>query len=600
MKTNHRKWSNALLLLILICNSLLARAGGGGGFGSFGGGGGGFSGSSGGGSGFELLLMILAIPFIIFAIIASIVMAIKHHNAMYNSLKDAEAELEVDGLPEFLSNHAEFNPKRFKKNVQKIFIDVQKGWSRQDLGKVRRYLSDGVWQRFHTQFDMMGHLQQENKISQLFVYKTALVGIEEEGAFDIIHVGIMASCKDIFITGADDTGRGGREKFIEYWSFIRRKECNSKFTFDRKCPSCDATLPKELGEYAFCKHCDSLINNGEHDWVLSEITQASEWEERKSDDNSAVIEQCENLTRDVPDFSRQLIEDKASNAFMQILGAIASKDSKRVKHFLTDELYDHINYSQMDDQPNLYFNHLYLKDASVSGIERTNEFDIVTIRLKASFQRVYFTGLGLQSVDGRAMTVTQGIEMSRNRGTAGSKFSLYAQRCPACGGPIKSVDSDSCEYCQSKLNSPAAEWIVSDLINGSGKRMMVTERASAFSLKESDLEDMGRIKSVVMNNLLVLAYADSDFSQREKRFIDELGRKLNYSRASLDALRGDAARGALSLRIPESKKDKKAVLSMMKKFAFADEELSVEEIAVMKEFEESIESIEVQEFDISF
>lgn len=599
MKTNHRKWSAASLFLLTAVTSLMARAGGGGGFGSIGGGGA-FSGGGSGGGTFEIFLFILAIPFIILAIVASIIMAIKQHNDMYNSLKDAEQELEMDGLPDFLASHPEFNPRKFKWSVLRIFKSVQKGWSSQDLGKVRRYLSDGVWQRFHTQFEMMGHLQQENKISQLFIYKTALVDIEEEGAFDTIHVGIMASCKDIFFTGADDTGRGGREKFIEYWSFTRRKECSTAFRFDRKCPSCDAVLPRELGEHAICEHCKSLLNNGEHDWVLSEITQASEWENRR--DNSAVLEQCEALTQDVPDFSRQLIEDKASNAFMQILGAITAKDPARIRYFLTDELYDHICYSQMDDQPNLYFNHLYLKDASVTGVERTNEFDIVTIALKASFQRVHFTGLGLQSVDGRATTMIQGIEMRRNRGIKSSKYSLYAKCCPVCGAPFKSAESENCEYCGSRYNSPAAEWIVSDLISSDGKRKLVTDRAgqTAFSLKESTLEEMDQVKSIVMNNLLVLAYADRDFSQREKRFIDEVARKLNFSRAKLDMLRGDAARGALSLRIPETKSDKRTVLTMMKKLAFADEELSPEEIAVMKEFEEATLTSEVQEFEISF
>jgi RNA polymerase subunit RPABC4/transcription elongation factor Spt4 len=41
-----------------------------------------------------------------------------------------------------------------------------------------------------------------------------------------------------------------------------------------------------LGELNQCKNCKSIINSGEYDWVLSEITQIEEWKpDNKNDVN---------------------------------------------------------------------------------------------------------------------------------------------------------------------------------------------------------------------------------------------------------------------------------------------------------------------------
>ncbi len=68
--------------------------------------------------------------------------------------------------------------------------------------------------------------------------------------------------------------------FTEYWVFIRRSNLKTKVKdgiFDRKCPNCGA--PIKISVSGECKYCDANVVNGDHDWVLSEIVQRSEWKE---------------------------------------------------------------------------------------------------------------------------------------------------------------------------------------------------------------------------------------------------------------------------------------------------------------------------------
>ena len=64
------------------------------------------------------------------------------------------------------------------------------------MSKVRRYISDSVYQRFNVQFQMMNILDQTDFISDLNIISTVIDKYDKDGNYDIIHVGIMADISD--------------------------------------------------------------------------------------------------------------------------------------------------------------------------------------------------------------------------------------------------------------------------------------------------------------------------------------------------------------------------------------------------------------------
>ena len=105
------------------------------------------------------------------------------------------------------------------------------------------------------------------------------------------------------------------ESFVEIWSFIRRRGVKStpsgRGLFEGNCPNCATAL--ELNQVGACTSCKAVLRNGDYDWVLAEITQASVWRPRTLDHAAPTIASYR-ATHDAG-FTMQHIEDRASVIF---------------------------------------------------------------------------------------------------------------------------------------------------------------------------------------------------------------------------------------------------------------------------------------------
>ena len=119
---------------------------------------------------------------------------------------------------------------------------------------MRRWISDGVWQRFNAQFAMMRRLGQRNVVSELKVRKVFIDAIEEDGSYDLAHVGIHFTAHDDFVCAKyPQLDQRGPLELIEYWTFIRKAGADARrgdLYRSNLCPSCGSELPDNLGEVA--------------------------------------------------------------------------------------------------------------------------------------------------------------------------------------------------------------------------------------------------------------------------------------------------------------------------------------------------------------
>jgi len=294
------------------------------------------------------------------------------------------------------------------------------------------------------------------------------VAFRRDGAFDAIDVWISASMSDSFACELDpsmNSDSEGEEPFVEYWSFIRKRGAGGSsvdLVADRGCPSCGAALPEDMGELCRCAHCQVMMNSGDFDWVLAEITQEADYGGRSRmvrHSSPELPQSLAALIRQCPDFSRQLAEDKASNAFMQIMTAHATRNPASMRRFVDDELFGDIAAAIPDR--NIIFNRIYLNESVLLDVNREDGKHWFTVGLSASMQRVELLptgGLALLDADEHRLNCT--LTMERDADAVPEKGSLYQHQCPSCGGAIGDTLDVSCQYCGTALNSTRHEWIV--------------------------------------------------------------------------------------------------------------------------------------------
>ena len=194
-----------------------------------------------------------------------------------------------DELKESLEKLKEVDPKfdeqKFKTHVKKVFMAVQKGWTKRDQVVCRPFMAEEVYQSHEMQIDDMKENKIINVLQNIVVGSTKIVRIDLGKEFHKITVKVRASMKDYKVK-EDDKNKpieGDKKQtppFTEYWTFIRKSNLKTKLKdgiFDRKCPNCGA--PISVSVSGVCKYCDANVVNGDYDWVLSEIIQKSEWQE---------------------------------------------------------------------------------------------------------------------------------------------------------------------------------------------------------------------------------------------------------------------------------------------------------------------------------
>jgi hypothetical protein len=209
-----------------------------------------------------------------------------------------------------------FDEARFLARVERAFHTAQASWCAQDLEPLRPFVSDGVFERFSLQIEEQQEDGWRQGMSGTRVGPLSIAHVEPGRHFDTVTVRIPFSADIHRVereTGERIAGsKLPRDQFTELWSFLRRrgaKTLTGEGLIEGKCPNCGA--PLTLRQSARCAHCACLARSGQFDWVLAEITQASEWRvvPERAIPGLALLEE-----RD-PGFNVQMLEDRASVAF---------------------------------------------------------------------------------------------------------------------------------------------------------------------------------------------------------------------------------------------------------------------------------------------
>lgn len=175
-------------------------------------------------------------------------------------------------LSHLLIEDKDFSEAKFKAKVDNVYIQLYTAVMKQDLQKVKHFLSDKVYEKYDKRIK---ELQSENQIQiydELNVSGTEILGIEEfEDRFEI-RVKLLTKYLDYRI--AKDTRKfisGNRdvrtEKYVNL-TFSKIKNAK-KLGSARKCTGCGANM--DLNKTGVCEYCGSVYILRDYDWVLEEI-----------------------------------------------------------------------------------------------------------------------------------------------------------------------------------------------------------------------------------------------------------------------------------------------------------------------------------------
>jgi hypothetical protein len=487
LKTFIRRGWLALVLVLLICVSAYGRAGGGESFSS---GGGSSGGSSGDGGDLDLTDPVCVVILIVTGLAVAISHLFKYlrgnkyiqvpgvtlddaipradqstrlYNPSSSVLQPAAASNVYKAIAALSVRDPRFDHDKFYTRVRAGFIAVQNAWSEQNLDPVRPFISDAIYERFTLQFAEQRFLGYRNDMSQIGVLGVLLMHAESDGVYDIATVRINAAALDrrLNLEGRVLSGDITPEPFTEYWTFVRKCGAKSVTTglMEGNCPNCGAAL--KINQNAQCDHCHAELRGARYDWVLTEITQAQEWQRAIT----PALPLLPILRQRDPDFTPADLEDRVSVMFWRVLAAqrLGSVNPLR-------KVADHGFIAWFAPQVTQTVNgqrQCYL-DAGVGSV--------TTIALKpGSAQRpdralveIHWSGVAYRlSADRPPQPISENrpryswyLLQRSAQCVTNPKQAITSAHCPNCGAPLTITESDACEYCNTPLADGLHGWLL--------------------------------------------------------------------------------------------------------------------------------------------
>jgi Tim44-like domain len=486
----------------------------------------------------------------------------------------------------------QFDSAAFTARVENAFAEIQEAWSTQDLGSVRRFMSDGLHERFSIQLREQAALGYRNPLSDLKILECFLVEAHAATHFDIVSVRISASAHDFRIdtrTQREIEGSRRMERFTEVWSFLRGRNAGTspaKGLFEGQCPNCSAPIdPKRAWG---CESCGSDLDQAPPDWVLTEITQQSEWKVRAYDEPEWLKAA---LSRD-PGLTEQQLEDRASVLFWRLMDSERTGQLTELASVAGPKFIDARRAKQMISGGR-YVGDCAVGAVQLRGILPGREWDLALVEIRWSGGTYIRNRAGLP-VDTGARTMQRNLLVMARQADAKSTVGrcIVSAHCHRCGAPDEGALEGSCTFCGEALND-GSDWLIDRFLSMQDHDAIAllaevdgqTPLRLGLDSKEAAASDPEGGPSTPRapggNELfawaLKLVYADLDFDGRERDGLKQLAKRLGIPDVEARKLQRAAQFGRLEIGGPDETHDTQLWIAELTAIAEVDGPLNRDE-----------------------
>ena len=170
-----------------------------------------------------------------------------------------------------------FSADKFNGFAREVFMKIQEAWTSKDWKPIRPFESETLFNQHKQQLDEYIRLKKTNVVEKIAIKQCVLQSFRQDGDKEVLTVWLNAVMRDYVID--DETKKvlesdPNRDWYMKYEMVFNRKagvktNPGKKGNTITNCPNCGA--PTEVTSSGQCSYCGSVITNGEHDWVLTDI-----------------------------------------------------------------------------------------------------------------------------------------------------------------------------------------------------------------------------------------------------------------------------------------------------------------------------------------
>ncbi|PQO26207.1 hypothetical protein C5Y96_22470 [Blastopirellula marina] len=365
-----------------------------------------------------------------------------------------------------------FDLKNFCIAATGAFLEFDKALDSGDLSDIRSFVSDGIYQRMAFALEEEASLGRTRKTTELKLTSLSPVEITSskntQNAFEVISLRINGSAVRQYRMKQDGTDViiEEPEPIAEVWTFLRRRGAQTKSkdfgSVHGHCPNCGTDI--SVNQWEKCPSCESTVRSGEHDWVLSEISDQSSWKITRPFKMSSATRYW--IKQD-QGFSSHYLEDRASVIFFRKFLADRLGVIDPLGKVATDRFCDGYEKKLLPDSfgRRTVYIHPRILAADVSGVIAEEPFDRALMYIRWTARRGTIDRHGELELERDPVQVSTMMVLVRQHGAKTRiERTITSSHCPKCGAPESNNASHACEFCHTVLNDGALEWTLADVL----------------------------------------------------------------------------------------------------------------------------------------
>jgi len=383
---------------------------------------------------------------------------------------------QVEGKLEALKGRDEnFSKVLFLDFAGLLYHNYQTYKGSADLNKIKPFLSE-------KEFGKAQESTQKRKTHEIVIGSMQVVDIIDAPDIDGIAVDIEAN-----YTHEYENGQKNRFVVNERWLFNRKKGVLSlepQKLQDVSCPSCGAAA--DFSDSGTCNYCQTHIQTGEMQWFVQKITVSfkeqfsteglGHYEEEVGTDFPTVVQK--NIEKhkyklsqkygqtDWNTYFESFKQNVVSPTFQELYKAWADLKWEKIRHLLTDRLYDANDfwvktYQQQGLVPHL--DNLKVTNVELARIDSDKFYDAITVRIFANCMD-YVTDLNGKHIGGdrkKPRFYTEYWTFIRSTQAQSPTDQLDLHHCPNCGAAADKMGQNAqCGYCGTKVSTGDFGWVL--------------------------------------------------------------------------------------------------------------------------------------------
>ena len=227
---------------------------------------------------------VLGLIAVIVIIIAYRIMKKKSNDTSYinkNVNQQAESDVTIDQSPmvagQIQAIDPDFSADKFIGFAREVFMKIQEAWTTKNWKPIRPFESETLFNQHKQQLDEYIRMGKTNVVEKIGIKHCSLHSFSQDGDKEVLTVWLNAVMRDYVIEDATKKvleSDPNRDWYMKYEMVFNRKaglktQPGKKGNSITNCPNCGA--PTEVTSSGQCTYCGTVITNGEHDWVLTDI-----------------------------------------------------------------------------------------------------------------------------------------------------------------------------------------------------------------------------------------------------------------------------------------------------------------------------------------